>query len=96
MKKHYPIVIEQDKDGVFIIECPAFEGCRSYGKTIDEALSNIREAIQVCIDEIDEDYIVDVCLIILFYIGLFGHDEKSVSSFVSFERKMFDKIKILN
>jgi len=55
MKKHYPIVIEQDKDGVFIIECPAFEGCRSYGKTIDEALSNIREAIQVCIDEIDED-----------------------------------------
>ena len=55
MKKHYPIVIEQDKDGVFIIECPAFEGCRSYGKTIDEALSNIREAIQVCIDEIDEE-----------------------------------------
>ncbi len=55
MKKHYPIVIEQDKDGIFIIECPAFEGCRSYGKTIDEALSNIREAIQVCIDEIDED-----------------------------------------
>ena len=55
MKKHYPIVIEQDKDGVFIIECPAFEGCRSYGKTIDEALSNIKEAIQVCIDEIDID-----------------------------------------
>ena len=39
MKKHYPVVIEQDKDGVFIIECPAFEGCRSYGETIDEALS---------------------------------------------------------
>jgi predicted RNase H-like HicB family nuclease len=55
MKKHYPIVIEQDKDGVFIVECPAFEGCRSYGKTMDEALSNIREAIQVCIDEIEED-----------------------------------------
>lgn len=55
MKKHYPVVIEQDKDGVFIVECPAFEGCRSYGNTIDEALSNIREAIQVCIDEIDKD-----------------------------------------
>ena len=55
MKKHYPVVIEQDKDGVFIIECPTFEGCRSYGKTMDEALSNIREAIQVCIDEIDKD-----------------------------------------
>lgn len=55
MKKHYPIVIEQDKDGVFIVECPTFEGCRSYGKTIDDALANIREAIQVCIDEVDKD-----------------------------------------
>ena len=55
MNKHYPIVIEQDKIGVFIIECPAFEGCRSYGKTIDDALSNIIEAIQVCIDEVDKD-----------------------------------------
>ena len=55
MKKHYPVVIEQDKDGIFIIECPVFEGCRSYGTTIDEALSNIGEAIQICIDEIDKD-----------------------------------------
>ena len=55
MKKYYPVIIEQDKDGVFIIECLTFEGCRSYGKTIDEALSNIKEAIQVCINETDKD-----------------------------------------
>jgi len=53
MTKHYPVVIEQDKDGVFIIECPVFEGCRSYGATIEEALANIREAIQACADEVD-------------------------------------------
>ena len=51
MKKHYPIIIEQDKDGVYIVECPLFKGCRSYGNDIAEAVENIREAIEVCIEE---------------------------------------------
>ena len=51
MKKHFPIIIEQDKDGVFIVECPVLKGCRSYGRTVDEALENIREAIEVCLME---------------------------------------------
>lgn len=51
MKKHYPIIIEQDKDGVYIVECPLFKGCRSYGHNIDEAVENIKEAIEVCIEE---------------------------------------------
>ncbi|MBI5727648.1 MAG: type II toxin-antitoxin system HicB family antitoxin [Ignavibacteriales bacterium] len=48
---HLPLVIEEDEDGVFIISCPSFNGCHSYGKTIDEALSNIREAIDLCLEE---------------------------------------------
>jgi predicted RNase H-like HicB family nuclease len=28
-----------------------FQGCRSYGKTIDDALSNIQEAIELCLEE---------------------------------------------
>ena len=51
MKKHYPVIIEQDNDGIFIVECPIFKGCRSYGYSIDEALKNIWEAIEACIDE---------------------------------------------
>ena len=55
MKKHFPIIIEQDKDGVFIVECPVLKGCRSYGRNVDEALENIREAIEVCMmDEVPE------------------------------------------
>jgi predicted RNase H-like HicB family nuclease len=49
MTKHFPIIIEQDKDGVFIVECPVLRGCRSYGRNVDEALKNIREAIEVCL-----------------------------------------------
>ena len=51
MKKHYPVIIEQDNDGVFIVECPNFRGCRSYGYSLEEALENIREAIEACIEE---------------------------------------------
>ncbi|QTA80116.1 Toxin-antitoxin system, antitoxin component, HicB-like [Desulfonema limicola] len=51
LKKHYPVIIEQDADGVFIVECPVFKGCRSYGHTINEALENIREAVDLCIEE---------------------------------------------
>lgn len=50
-KKHFPVTLEQDKDGVFIVSCPAFKGCHSYGYTIDEAIENITEAIEVCYEE---------------------------------------------
>ncbi len=51
MKKHFPIIIEQDSDGVYILECPILKGCRSYGHTIDEAIENIKEAIVVSMED---------------------------------------------
>ena len=51
MTRHFPIVIEQDSDGVFIVDCPILQGCRSYGHTLDEAMANIREAIEACLPE---------------------------------------------
>ena len=52
MKKlHLPILIEQDEDGYYIVSCPLFKGCHSYGKTIAEAMENIREVIEMCLEE---------------------------------------------
>ncbi|BBB33509.1 conserved hypothetical protein [Thermotomaculum hydrothermale] len=52
MKKlHFPIIVEIDEDGYYIVSCPVFSGCHSYGKTIEEALENIKEAIELCIEE---------------------------------------------
>lgn len=48
--RHFPILIEQDEDDVYIVTCPTLRGCHSYGKTIDEAMVNIREAIEVCVE----------------------------------------------
>lgn len=52
---HLPILIEQDEDNYYIVNCPVFKGCHSYGATIDEALSNIKEVIDMCIEEKEEE-----------------------------------------
>ncbi len=48
--KSYPVIIEQDGTG-YVVTCPIFKGCYSQGDTIDEALKNIKEAIELCIDD---------------------------------------------
>ena len=49
--KKFPVIIEKDEDGFYIVECPVFEGCFSQGNTIDEAISNIREVVSLCLEE---------------------------------------------
>ena len=50
-KYHVPVIVETDEDGVYIVSCPVFKGCHSYGKTIEEAIENIQEVIAMCIEE---------------------------------------------
>ncbi|MCD5384021.1 type II toxin-antitoxin system HicB family antitoxin [candidate division WOR-3 bacterium] len=49
-KLHLPIIIEMDEDGYYIVSCPLFRGCHSYGETMDEALENIQEVIEMCME----------------------------------------------
>ena len=51
-KAHLPILIEQDEDGFYIVSCPQFKGCRSYGQTVEEAMENIKEAIELCLEDL--------------------------------------------
>ena len=44
------VTIDRDEDGVWIVECPSIPGCVSQGDTKDEALSNIREAVELCME----------------------------------------------
>ena len=58
MKKlHLPIIIELDEDGYYIVSCPLFKGCHTYGETINEALESIKEVIQMCLEETDVEEI---------------------------------------
>lgn len=40
------VTLEEDEDGFIVAECPALPGCVSQGKTREEALANIEEAIK--------------------------------------------------
>ncbi len=42
--------LDRDETGMIVAECPAIPGCISQGKTEAEALANIREAIEVCLE----------------------------------------------
>lgn len=42
----YRVLIEQDEDGAFVVQVPALPGCISQGSSREEALTNIREAIE--------------------------------------------------
>ena len=46
-----PVIIEKDEDGFYVAECPVFAGCYTQGKTLDEALKNIKEVIDLVLEE---------------------------------------------
>ena len=49
-KVHLPVLVEKDEDGFFVAECPLLQGCYTQGKTLDEALKNIHEVIELCLE----------------------------------------------
>jgi len=46
----FPVTIYQDEEGWYVVECPIIPGCASQGRTEVEALKNIQEAIQICLE----------------------------------------------
>ncbi len=44
---NFPVIIEKDEDGFFVADCPELSGCHTQGKTIEEAITNIRDAIKL-------------------------------------------------
>lgn len=49
----YKVIIEPDETGGYVVTCPSLQGCYSQGETIEEALENIREAILLCIEDLE-------------------------------------------
>lgn len=49
------VIIEAEEEGGYHVYCPSLPGCHSQGETIDEALANIREAIDLYIEDMVEN-----------------------------------------
>lgn len=46
----FNVTVDRDEDGLWVAECPSIPGCMSQGEDKESALSNIREAIQLCLE----------------------------------------------
>ncbi len=49
------VVLYAGEDGYWVVECPSLPGCISQGKTKEEAIINIKEAIEGYIEALEED-----------------------------------------
>jgi len=52
MVKGTNLTNEPDPDGGYVISCPSLPGCHSQGDSVDEALANIREAIELVVEDL--------------------------------------------
>jgi predicted RNase H-like HicB family nuclease len=53
------VVIERGEDGFFVAHCPSLTGCWSQGRTREDALKNIREAIDLYLEPESSDLVQD-------------------------------------
>jgi predicted RNase H-like HicB family nuclease len=49
MVRKTSVVIEKDEDGLYAW-CPELKGCQSQGDTVEEAVANVREAIELYLE----------------------------------------------
>ncbi|MDQ6632446.1 MAG: type II toxin-antitoxin system HicB family antitoxin [Verrucomicrobiota bacterium] len=52
MTHHYTVILERESVGGYHVFCPALKGCHSEGETEQEALKNIREAMEVYLESL--------------------------------------------
>lgn len=47
---NFTVVIEKDEDGYYVGWVPTLQGCHSQGKTVDELMINMKEAVELCLE----------------------------------------------
>ena len=55
----FKVIIEPSEEGGYTAYVPALPGCVSEGETVEEAMANIREAIELYLEPAEDDFIID-------------------------------------
>ena len=50
MSREFDVVVERDEDGYYVASVPALRGCHTQARSLDELMSRVREAIEVCLE----------------------------------------------
>ena len=53
------VVLEPSEEGGYTVYVPSLPGCISEGETKDEALDNIREAIELYLEPVEDDFVLE-------------------------------------
>lgn len=59
MARELFVMIERDEDGVFVGEVPQLKACYAQGRTIDELLANMREVVELCLEDDDDSAVTE-------------------------------------
>jgi antitoxin HicB len=54
MRYNYPAMFEKDKSGTYLVSFPDLEGCYTDGKTLEEALDNARDVLNLMLWDLEE------------------------------------------
>ena len=50
MVREFDVVVERDEDGYYVASVPALRGCQTQAKSLDDLVSRIQEAIELCLE----------------------------------------------
>ncbi|HHY93697.1 MAG TPA: type II toxin-antitoxin system HicB family antitoxin [Firmicutes bacterium] len=50
--RYFTIILEREEDGGYHAFCPSLKGCHTQGDTLDEAIENVREAIEAYVESL--------------------------------------------
>lgn len=53
------VILEPSEEGGYTVTVPALPGCISEGNDVDDALVNIREAIELYLESVEDDWLPD-------------------------------------
>ena len=54
---NYTVLLEREEDGGYHAFCPILKGCHSQGETVEEAIENITEAIELYLESLIADHL---------------------------------------
>lgn len=56
MTRKYTVIIERDAAGFLVADVPELDGCHTQAKTLAELVDNIKEVIELCLEERGKQY----------------------------------------
>jgi predicted RNase H-like HicB family nuclease len=55
MRRELNVLVERDRDGLYVGTVPQLKGCHTQARSLDELMERIREAAELCLEVQDEE-----------------------------------------